>query len=332
MDSEKKKKEIRKVFESYVGDLSGEIEGSKKEAVEKLFFLTETQFSEICEDLVEEIERRKEGREEMLSPSQKYPHKRNVIREQLSFLENEEMCGLVGDTLLVLRHKNPMFPEDRVECLDRLVRDLQEIVASNTPVESPAASLKALEADRRKVYSAKGFPGKLSAFFIYARRVMKDSDLEMLEHMEQELAKEKCVLAEAAEELAMRECKEKESAFFQVDLIEDPFERKAKIAVECAKMLRETKPSALDKAVSAVASSFEEIELCIEEERQVDSFQKACSSLYSGARGLLRCMKDRPHRSLRELESLKAPSIKSECEAMAFAAEANSAIEKAFAK
>lgn len=144
-----KRKAAFKAFIAREPDLAPE--GKKKEAVEKVFFFSDEQFNEICEDLMEEIARRQDNTEPALGFVPTYFHKRNIVREQLSQLEVADMQSLVEDTLLVLMHKHPEGPGDRLECLTKLVEDLQQIVASNTPQASPATLMKSVERTRRAI-------------------------------------------------------------------------------------------------------------------------------------------------------------------------------------
>ncbi|KAH9386008.1 uncharacterized protein NEMAJ01_0904 [Nematocida major] len=123
--------ERRALFEEFLqGHEQPPIEGNKKEAIEKVFFFNDQQFSEVCEDLKEEILRR--SKQEKLEFISKYTLKRNTIREQISLLEEDELKSLVEDTYLVLKHKHAEGPEDELECLNVLVQSLEEIIGKNT--------------------------------------------------------------------------------------------------------------------------------------------------------------------------------------------------------
>lgn len=142
----------RILFEEFLqGHVQPVIEGHKKEAIEKVFFFNDQQFNEVCEDLKEEILRRKENGKLEFIP--KYSLKRNTIREQISLLEEEELKSLVEDTYLVLKHKNAENPEDQLECLTVLVQSLEEIIGKSGPThkglgrneDSPSAVVMSIE-------------------------------------------------------------------------------------------------------------------------------------------------------------------------------------------
>lgn len=145
-------KERRLLFEEFLeGHEQPPIEGHKREAIEKVFFFNDQQFNEVCEDLKEEIIRRRTNGKLEFVP--KYSLKRNTIREQISFLEEEELKSLIEDTYLVLKHKNATCPEDELECLNVLVKGLEEIIGKNSAnykgsvknEESPSAILISIE-------------------------------------------------------------------------------------------------------------------------------------------------------------------------------------------
>ncbi|KAI5191195.1 hypothetical protein NEMIN01_1403 [Nematocida minor] len=144
--------ERRLLFEEFLeGHVQPPIEGQKKEAIEKVFFFNDQQFNEVCEDLKEEILRRKENGQHEFVP--KYSLKRNTIREQISLLEEEELKSLVEDTYLVLKHKNATGPEDELACLNVLVQGLEEIIGKNSGnykgtaknLDSPSAVIISIE-------------------------------------------------------------------------------------------------------------------------------------------------------------------------------------------
>ncbi|EIJ88330.1 hypothetical protein NEPAR06_1648 [Nematocida parisii] len=143
------------------------IEGPKKEAIEKVFFFNDQQFSEVCEDLKEEILRRKNNGTIEFIP--KYSLKRNTIREQISLLEEEELKSLVEDTYLVLKHKNAKSPEDELPCLNSLVQSLEEIIGKNTSTykgtvnnqNSPSAIIIAVEKLRKDLEIEAAAEGKI---------------------------------------------------------------------------------------------------------------------------------------------------------------------------
>lgn len=144
--------ERRLLFEEFLqGHVQPPIEGQKKEAIEKVFFFNDQQFNEVCEDLKEEIHRRRiNGKLEFVP---KYSLKRNTIREQISLLEEDELKSLIEDTYLVLKHKNAASPEDELDCLNVLVKGLEEIIGKNSSSykgsvkdqESPSAIVISIE-------------------------------------------------------------------------------------------------------------------------------------------------------------------------------------------
>ncbi|KAI5181577.1 hypothetical protein NEOKW01_1753 [Nematocida sp. AWRm80] len=142
----------KRIFEEFLGGKpSTQIEGVKREAVEKVFFFSDQQFNEVCEDLLEEIDRRARKDANPLKFNPQYSLKRNTIREQMSLLECEDMKSLVEDAFLVLNHKHPETPEDRLQCLNQLVEGLQEIVASNTPQDCASSLVMAAERVKKDV-------------------------------------------------------------------------------------------------------------------------------------------------------------------------------------
>lgn len=194
MNKDPSHEKIREEFEGCVKGMEDRpIVGRKKEAVEKIFFLTENQFNDICVDLYEEIGRRKSKKSAPLESKKEYGAKRNMVREQLSFLEEGDLKNLVHDTLLVLRHKHSTSSEDRLECLDSLVRDLQTIVSSNTPCEepSPAANVKYHQSEKNRIMHEPDAKKKADHFFTYLKSTFSTHKImheDILRHMEDALA------------------------------------------------------------------------------------------------------------------------------------------------
>ncbi|KAI5171897.1 hypothetical protein NEFER03_1162 [Nematocida sp. LUAm3] len=170
----------KKAFQDALGGKpSTQLDETKREAVEKVFFFSEQQFNEVCEDLMEEIERRKAEKPSAVAFNQEFSLKRNTIREQMSFLEEKDLHSLIEDLLLVLNHKYPDSPEDRLVPLNQMVDGLQEIVASNVPHSSPSSKIKKTEEVRRKIEKEKDPLKKLE--------ILTES---LPQHMDQEKAEE----------------------------------------------------------------------------------------------------------------------------------------------
>lgn len=342
--------EVRKTFEEFVGNAREVLlSGGKKEAVEKVFFLTDTQFREICEDLVEEIGRRKAGTESNLRPGEGFSQKRNLIREQLALLEEDEMRGLVQDTLLVLKHKYAVQPEDRLECLDLLVKDLQVIVASNTPQESPAEVMKALEAAKRKIKDEKDVTLKMKEFIVYSRGVCSGQRADMtdlLDHLEASLGKGAISQSEAKQpsitpelEQALEDfCRGRGSKEYakNIDALgnipDAPERRQSKIQMTIQEFIRLAGlPDTPECAVGKLVAAFEDMETCVESRLPLEEFKSAAATLHERARNLLAALRPGPYGDLRELEKIQgAPQkINSEADAIYLAGLVYSAANKA---
>ncbi|KAI5136350.1 hypothetical protein NEAUS04_0081 [Nematocida ausubeli] len=162
------------------------IEGQKKEAIEKVFFFNDQQFSEVCEDLKEEIIRRRENGSIEFVPN--YSLKRNTIREQISLLEEEELKSLVEDTYLVLKHKNAKTPEDELPCLTALVQSLEEIIGkSGSPYKgtvksqgSPSAIIISVEKLRKDLEVEAAAEGKIEILLTMIEKQVSDLCIQEL--------------------------------------------------------------------------------------------------------------------------------------------------------
>lgn len=255
-------------------------EGRKKEAVEKVFFFSDSQFAEICEDLVEEIERREEGTKHSLEYVEEYAPKRNTIREQLSLLEQDEIESLVEDTLLVLCHKHPESEVDRLQCLNKIVSELQEIVASNTPASSPAAQLKSLEKIRRDVSSHPELLPNVEALLRVSREKKSELHIEEVLLLLEEIArkerqnseKEKAApLPEETKKAILRICKREGSKEYKAFAAKSKAEKTAveqkafqelvRISQRPLSSPRPSKTNSLKEAAKRTINIFEEIEV-----------------------------------------------------------------------
>ncbi|OAG30454.1 hypothetical protein NEDG_01996 [Nematocida displodere] len=312
----------RKAFEAFLGkEPNIHPEGKKKEAVEKIFFFSDEQFSEICEDLFEEIDRRQGEHTHALAPVPEYSAKRNAIRGQLSYLERAEMHSLVEDTLLVLRHKHPLHPGDRLECLNQLVEDLQQIVASNTPIESPATHMKNLDRARQRIDAQPDFLSKTEAFLGVLPETIGDPSPqveEILGVLRESITRERkrsqhqiVVVSDLSEALA-KVCNASgcEAYLQQIKAhatIEDHEARKRALTQEAIKeFIRQTKeapaptPSQearpveadpLNGAIRRLTDIFEEIEQCISHPTTFANLRTATLLLSKERPGLIAAVK-----------------------------------------
>ncbi|KAI5187541.1 hypothetical protein NEHOM01_2256 [Nematocida homosporus] len=358
----------KKVFRDFLGcKPSTKVEGMKREAVEKVFFFSESQFNEVCEDLLEEIQRRNA---QVAAPLEFIPHyslKRNTIREQMSLLESADMRSLVEDAFLVLSHKHPDSPEDRLECLNVLVGGLQEIVASNIPQDSPASIMKSIENARRQIEVEKDPLVKMEFFLDTLSETSYDtsqSTQELFSMMRQSIKEEKkrmqYTATVSAELLAALEllCTQKGRADYletmkKHDEINDhalknhhrtnttiqEFLQISKSLTDRESLQKEKKALAAQKAaessesittvVEQIIQTFGEIEFCIEKSLDLKSLQKSTARLFQHKPLLVKVFQ-KADKSSRDIESLPVnANITSEQEAITIAKRYYSAISQA---
>ncbi|KAI5191584.1 hypothetical protein NECID01_1534 [Nematocida sp. AWRm77] len=355
MNRENEELQRRKnTFKAFIGrDPDTNPTGKKKEAIEKVFFFSDEQFNEICEDLLEEIARRETKETAPLAFGPKYTHKRNIVREQLSLLELADMQSLVEDTLLVLMHKHPESAEDRLECLTKLVEDLQQIVASNTPQSSPATLMRSVERTRLAIEKEKDALSKTEVLLEALAESTEDlspSTHELFSMIRQSIAEEKKNLkniAPISPELyaaLLATCnahnredyakKMKAHSDLQEPLLKDRMQQQTVIdefILLCnAKALlpsspqerpkdEEEAPSALEKAVCRVTNAFEEIEFAFRNNKSFAQIERSTEQLFKEKPGLIKALQAEKRRT-KALEALPAiPEVRTEKDAMSSA-------------
>ena len=161
---------VRQKLIDYLGnDVSNyNITGRQKEAIEKLLKLPSIKFTELCDDVVNEVNHR-EGSDEV--------DKSRPMFERLASLAEEKFKNLVIDVLLVYNYRH--LHEDN----DDKNSDIQNIKEENTINTQKAAEL--LE-NMEKTYNAESFIkntegltfyNKLKEYLYYSKKYIKDTDI-----------------------------------------------------------------------------------------------------------------------------------------------------------
>lgn len=126
---DKKVNSIRKKLFSFNKDQmdTKSISSRQKEAVEKMIFLTNDQFSELLEDVCNEIDMRNKN-ELCYVKHPDLSDKRNLSRKKLRGLDFSKFSNLVTDVLLVLNHRVPSRNKKQPG-MDDMLSDLEDILS-----------------------------------------------------------------------------------------------------------------------------------------------------------------------------------------------------------
>ncbi|KAM0686582.1 hypothetical protein COBT_002194 [Conglomerata obtusa] len=125
--------EIRTTLSSAIKKNASEYKNSEriKEAIEKMMFLAEPQFSDLLNDIQDEIERRKHGSTYAPTINESHSPRRTRSRHKLSRLSPEKFENLVIDILLVFNHRNKddfSLEHKNVDEIESLIIDLEVLI------------------------------------------------------------------------------------------------------------------------------------------------------------------------------------------------------------
>jgi len=316
------------VFLAYLGKQpSRDLDKRRKEAIEKIYFFTDKEFDEICEDIAEEISRRKTKEKKPLEKFSSYTLKRNGVKEQLALTSDKELASLVEEILIVLMHKYPESPEDKIEFLERLSEKLSQLVENLTPKQSPAESVKNIESVRRAIEkekdslirteilvealaaSIKDASPQTEDLFDLVRRSIEDEKKQMrrISQIPKELysALEAICALEGRKEyvdkiktLEKLENKEEQQAVKAEITVAEFLSVSNKITASFPERKTKEKEKTLEEAVLRIKSIFEEIEFEITSALSSGTIEKHVSLLYQ----------ERPHL----IHSLKAAQLRTD--------------------
>lgn len=166
---EQQKNIVRFTLQSYVGPSINHIEITQrqKDAIQRLIYLPDQNFVELCDDIVNEIHRRN-GMKHTTT---------NAMFNKLVNLSDEKFKNLVVDTLLVYNYRNPgneYANDDFLNNLKKLIEDLKATPENDNFIEE----IKNL-----------AFVNKISEYNKYVRR-NSDITKEIIELIDSEIKKE----------------------------------------------------------------------------------------------------------------------------------------------